>query len=98
MASFQPETDIIALIERYRTGPFRPCPPLYESITHEQQDTIFGVDLRRWAHENGLNASRGFEDQKDIEKQDLVPNIVNGLLQGLAEAYNKLPNDSGKIM
>ncbi|GJJ11361.1 hypothetical protein Clacol_005593 [Clathrus columnatus] len=96
VTSFQPETDIIALIERYRTGPFRPCPPLYESITHEQGDSIFGVDLRKWAHEGGYNAIPSIEDQKDFDKQDLVPNVVRGILSGLAEAYSKLPDDTGE--
>lgn len=97
VTSFQPETDIVALIERYRTGPFRPCPPLYESITHEQQDGIFGVDLRRWAHENDLNTIRSVEDQKDAEKQNIIPNVVKGILSGLAEAYNNLSDDMGEI-
>lgn len=49
IASYQPEADLRALIERYRTGPFKPHAHVYESITHDEADVHFGIDLRKWA-------------------------------------------------
>lgn len=49
ITSYQPEQDIKVLIERYRTGPFRPVAQVYESISHDESDVVFGIDLRRWA-------------------------------------------------
>ncbi|KIJ55243.1 hypothetical protein M422DRAFT_23852 [Sphaerobolus stellatus SS14] len=90
ISSYQAENDLIALMERYRTGPFRPTPHIYESITHDKPDIVFGIDLRTWAGEGGWNAVRANDEQKEIEKQDIVPRIVTDLLKGLEEAYKKL--------
>ncbi|HEV7737602.1 MAG TPA: hypothetical protein VGO47_09575, partial [Chlamydiales bacterium] len=98
ISSYQPDNDLIALIERYRTGPFRPNPHVYESIMHDQPDIVFGIDLRTWAGEGGWNAVRANEEQKEHEKQDLVPNIVADLLGGLNEAYQKQPSDDGILL
>lgn len=76
-----------ALIERYRTGPFRPSPQVYESVAHES-DVLFGVDLRKW--EGGWHALITGE-----EKKELFPPVVTALLVGLTEAYGRLPNDAG---
>jgi len=57
---------------------------------------VFGIDLRTWAGEGGWNAVRANEEQKEIDKFDLVPNVVKDLLLGLTEAYEKLPNDIGE--
>jgi hypothetical protein len=94
VSSYQPENDLVALIEQYRTGPFRPIPHVYESIVHDRADVVFGIDLRKWAGEGGWHAVRAKEELKDhIE----IPSIVTGLLAGMNEAYEKLPNDSGKF-
>lgn len=97
ISSYQPDNDLIAFIERYRSGPFRPNPHVYESITHDQPDIVFGIDLRTWAGEGGWNAVRANEEQKEYEKQDIVPNVVTDLLAGLTEAYKKLANDAGEL-
>ncbi|KAF8511843.1 hypothetical protein BU17DRAFT_96904 [Hysterangium stoloniferum] len=93
LSSYQPDNDLIALIERYRTGPFRPTPHLYESILHDRPDSVFGIDLRKWAGEGGWNALRANEEQKELDKLDLVPQVVRGLLSGMNEGYKRLPND-----
>lgn len=93
VSSYQPENDLVALIEQYRTGPFRPKPHVYESILHDRPDVVFGIDLRKWAGEGGWNAVRAKEDQKDHVE---IPNIVTDLLAGMNEAYGKLTNDTGK--
>lgn len=67
---------------------------MYESIVHHRPDVVFGIDLRKWAGEGGWNAVRVTEDQK--EPAD-IPNVAAGLLAGVNEAYEKLPNDSGKF-
>ncbi|TFK32789.1 hypothetical protein BDQ12DRAFT_474872 [Crucibulum laeve] len=90
IAAYQPESDLIALIERYRTGPFRPSPQLYESVAHDESDVVFGIDLRKWA-EGGWYALTSGE-----EKKELVPPVFTALLNGLTDAYNRLPNDAEK--
>ncbi|KAG6813158.1 hypothetical protein H0H92_013565 [Tricholoma furcatifolium] len=88
IASYQPENDLTALIERYRTGPFRPDAQVYESVAHDESDVVFGIDLRRWA-EGGWHALTTGE-----EKKELVPPVLTALLDGLQEAYKRLPSDT----
>ena len=90
IASYQPEADLKALIEQYRTGPFRPMAHVYESVAHDESDVVFGIDLRKWADLGTWN-STGTEDKKDT-----VPPALTTLLTALLEAYPKLPNDSGE--
>ncbi|CAA7267405.1 unnamed protein product [Cyclocybe aegerita] len=90
VASYQPESDLTALIERYRTGPFRPDPQVYESVAHDEIDVVFGIDLRKWA-EGGWYAMTQGE-----EKKDLVPPVLTALLSGLDTAYERAPNDLEK--
>lgn len=90
VASYQPDGDLTALMERYRTGPFRPVPQLYESVAHDESDVVFGIDLRKWA-EGGWNALTSGE-----EKKDLIPPVLTALLYALKETYDRLPNDSEK--
>lgn len=89
IAAYQPESDLTALIERYRTGPFRPDAQVYESVAHDESDVVFGIDLRKWA-EGGWHALTTGE-----EKKELIPPVITALLNGLHVAYEKLPNDSG---
>ncbi|KZS94423.1 hypothetical protein SISNIDRAFT_42434 [Sistotremastrum niveocremeum HHB9708] len=89
IASYQPEQDLTALIERYRTGPFRPSPQVFESVEHEI-DVVFGIDLRLWAGESGWGAILSHEGEK--EKQ-AVPPVVSSLLSGIKEGYARLPDD-----
>ncbi|KAG5649730.1 hypothetical protein H0H81_002332 [Sphagnurus paluster] len=90
VASYLPENDLTALIERYRTGPFRPRAQVYESVAHDESDVVFGIDLRKWA-EGGWHALTTGE-----EKKELVPPVLTALLGGLEEAYGRLPNDAEK--
>ncbi|EGN96599.1 hypothetical protein SERLA73DRAFT_170049 [Serpula lacrymans var. lacrymans S7.3] len=90
VAAFQPESDLTALIERYRTGPFRPVPQLYESVAHDESDVVFGIDLRKWA-EGGWNTLTTGED-----KREHIPPVLTALLDGLTESYKRLPNDAEK--
>ena len=94
ISSYHPENDLIALIEQYRTGPFRPMAHVYESIVHNKPDVVFGIDLSKWAGEGGWNAVRAKNDQKEHTE---IPSIVTCLLAGMSEAYEKLPNDIGKF-
>ncbi|KAF9005914.1 hypothetical protein BDQ17DRAFT_1407965 [Cyathus striatus] len=90
VAAYQPESDLTALIERYRTGPFRPNPQVYESVAHDESDVVFGIDLRKWA-EGGWYALTSGE-----EKKETIPPILTALLTGISEAYSKLPDDREK--
>ncbi|KZP01697.1 hypothetical protein CALVIDRAFT_594393 [Calocera viscosa TUFC12733] len=92
IATYKPESDLTALIERYRTGPFRPTPHIYESVAHVGPGSVsFGIDLGNWAGEGGWNALRaGAEEHKD---KPAVPGVLTGLLAALEEAYSKLASD-----
>lgn len=92
IASYQPDSDLAALMERYRTGPFRPVPQLYESVAHDESDVVFGIDLRKWA-EGGWNALTSGE-----RKKETVPPVLTALLDGLTESYTRLPKDDGKLL
>ncbi|KAI6041923.1 hypothetical protein EDC04DRAFT_2665238 [Pisolithus marmoratus] len=87
ITTYQPESDLTALIERYRTGPFRPVPKLYESVAHDESDVVFGIDLRKWA-EGGWSALTSGE-----EKKDYIPPVLTALLDALRYAYANLPDD-----
>jgi hypothetical protein len=89
IASYQPESDLKALIERYRTGPFHPTPQVYESVAHDESDVVFGIDLRKWS-EGGWEALTTGE-----QKKELYPNVLSALLGGLKDAYGRLPDDGG---
>ncbi|KAF8159691.1 hypothetical protein B0H34DRAFT_796910 [Crassisporium funariophilum] len=90
VASYQPESDLTVLIERYRTGPFRPDPQVYESVAHDEPDVVFGIDLRKWAEGGFYALSQG------EEKKEVIPPVITALLRGLDEAYERLPNDVEK--
>lgn len=92
IAAYQPESDLSALIERYRTGPFRPHPQIYESVSRDESDVVFGIDLRKWA-EGGWDVINSGEEKKDSE---LVPPVLSAMLKALGKAYEMLPNDAEK--
>ncbi|KAG8912112.1 hypothetical protein FRC00_005259 [Tulasnella sp. 408] len=92
--AFMPENDLKALIEGYRTGPFRPDPKIYESITHET-DSSFGIDLRKWAGEGAFGPMRSIDNIEQLNAptpRDLPP-VLTGALKALKRAYGKLPSD-----
>ncbi|KAF9266919.1 hypothetical protein L218DRAFT_1074764 [Marasmius fiardii PR-910] len=91
ITAYQPETDLTALIERYRTGPFRPDPQIYESVFHDECDTVFGIDIRKWS-DGGV----GLLSVSTPEKKEAIPEVVSALLKALNSAYEKLPNDAEK--
>lgn len=92
IAAFQPESDLVALMERYRTGPFRPTAHVYESVAHDATDVFFGLDLRKWAGESSWPTLRGApEDQKDV-----IPPILTALLSTLKNSYAKMQSDEEK--
>ncbi|KII87448.1 hypothetical protein PLICRDRAFT_142731 [Plicaturopsis crispa FD-325 SS-3] len=90
LAAYHPDNDLNALIERYRTGPFRPHAEVYESVAHDESDVLFGVDLRKWA-EGGWTTTVTGEEAKDT-----IPLVLSALLEGLKAAYDRLPEDSEK--
>lgn len=91
IATYQPESDLTALIERYRTGPFRPSPHLYESAAHDESDVVFGIDLRKWA-EGGWSTLASGE-----EKKEFIPPVLVALLDALKVEYRKLDSDAGVL-
>ncbi|CCM00260.1 uncharacterized protein FIBRA_02290 [Fibroporia radiculosa] len=88
--SYHPEADLKIFIERHRTGPFRPEPQVYESVTHDESDVVFGIDLRRWA-DSGM-----WHHSDTEEKKDDIPPVLTMLLVAVDEAYAKLPTDADR--
>ncbi|KIY52956.1 hypothetical protein FISHEDRAFT_63600 [Fistulina hepatica ATCC 64428] len=91
VAAYQPEVDLTALVERYRTGPFRPDPQVYQSLIHEEGDVVFGLDLRKWAEFDWTALTAGTSSSTE-----LVPHVLSALLEGIQNAYARLPNDNEK--
>ncbi|EKM49960.1 uncharacterized protein PHACADRAFT_264420 [Phanerochaete carnosa HHB-10118-sp] len=93
IASYQPESDLKALIEQHRTGPFRPNAHVYESVTHDESDVVFGIDLRKWA-DSGFWSTNSWASSP--EQRDMIPPVLTALFGALTEAYSKLPGDVEK--
>ncbi|KAJ3986364.1 hypothetical protein F5890DRAFT_1572336 [Lentinula detonsa] len=91
IAAYQPENEINALIERYRTGPFRPDAQVYESVAHDESDVVFGIDLRKWSEGGWSMLMSPNEEQKET-----IPPVLDALLNAITAAYDKLPNDAEK--
>ena len=79
--TYQPMSDLNSIIERYRTGPFRPRPNVWVDFYHEQTDVRFGLDLKHW------------RDTHD--KMEELPDVIRELLSALKDGYEKLANDEG---
>ncbi|KAG6909042.1 hypothetical protein DXG01_002316 [Tephrocybe rancida] len=92
VASYQPENDLTALIERYRTGPFRPDAQVYESVAHDESDVVFGIDLRRWA-EVGWHALTTGEEKKELVPPSWIYEVPLPPVHHLRETLNGLPVD-----
>jgi len=88
--SYTPEADLKVFIERNRVGPFRPEPRVYESVTHDESDVVFGIDLRRWADSAMWPGSEEKKDKPDI------PPVLTLLLNSIDAAYSRLPSDNEK--
>jgi hypothetical protein len=91
IAAYQPDSDLTALIERYRTGPFRPEAQVYESVQHPEYDVVFGIDLRKWAESKWSMLIAGDEQSE----KNPVPSVVSSLLGALDAAYAKMSEDGG---
>jgi len=97
IAAYQPESDLTALIERYRTGPFRPDAQVYESISHDESDVVFGIDLRKWAEGGWITevmSPEGSETGASGNKEE-VPEVLTAMLKALEEKYQGLSSDDG---
>ena len=90
IAAYQPESDLKAIIEQFRTGPFRPTAHVYESLSHDESDVVFGLDLRRWA-DAGFWSGNGATNE---DRKDLIHPALTALLTALTDAYSKLPDNS----
>lgn len=96
VASYQPESDLTALIERYRTGPFRPDPQIYESVAHDESDVVFGIDLRKWAEGGWYALTQTGAPGATTPPRESIPPVLTALLGALDAAYATAPNDAHK--
>jgi len=87
--AFNPEADLKALIEGNRTGPFRPKPIVYESLESDVPEVNFGIDLRKWAGDQGWRTMV----KTPSREKGAVPEVLEGLLAGLEQMYQDLPDE-----
>ncbi|OAV95122.1 hypothetical protein PTTG_03869 [Puccinia triticina 1-1 BBBD Race 1] len=87
--SFSPEGDVSALVERYRTGPFRPSPVLFHSYRSHETRVNFGIDLSKWHNCQHVDYSEDFND---------VPPILTRLIALLEKGLPRLANDDERRM
>jgi hypothetical protein len=87
--AFNPEADLKALIEGNRTGPFRPKPLVYESLETDVPEVNFGIDLRKWAGDQGWRTMV----RTPSREKGAVPEVLEGLLAGLVQLYQDLPDE-----
>ncbi|KAA1102133.1 hypothetical protein PGT21_036220 [Puccinia graminis f. sp. tritici] len=87
--SFNPEGDVAALVERYRTGPFRPSPVLFHSYRSHETRVNFGIDLSKWHNCQHVDYSEDFND---------VPPILTRLITLLEKGYPRLSTDDERRM
>jgi len=59
---------------------------VFESVTHEEGDVVFGIDLRKWA-EGGWGS--------DEIRRETLPPVLTTLLNALNTQYGKISDDSG---
>jgi hypothetical protein len=85
--SFSPEGDVSALVERYRTGPFRPSPVLFNSYRSHETRVNFGIDLSRWHNSQQVDDSEEFNE---------TPPLLTRLMAVLEKSYPKMSNDEGQ--
>ncbi|KAH8926241.1 hypothetical protein BT69DRAFT_1259642 [Atractiella rhizophila] len=90
-----PENDIAALIERYKTGNFRPKAYIFENVYHESVNVYYGINLLRWSETKGFTnpfapvTANG--PQRNVGE---IPAIVPAMLETLKEGYSKLASDT----
>lgn len=59
---------------------------MFESITHEEGDSVFGIDLKKWADGGWGN---------DEVRRDSLPPVLTTLLNALNAEYGDIADDSG---
>jgi len=60
---------------------------VFESVTHEEGDVVFGIDLKKWAEGGWSN---------DEVRRDTLPPVLTTLLNALNAQYGKISDDSGQ--
>lgn len=87
--AFNPEADLKALIEGNRTGPFRPKPLVYESLETDIPEVNFGIDLKKWYGDQGWRTMV----RTPVRPRGSVPEVLEGLLDGVSQKYQDIPDD-----
>ncbi|BEI80589.1 hypothetical protein CcaverHIS002_0111180 [Cutaneotrichosporon cavernicola] len=87
--TYNPESDLKALIEGSRTGPFRPRPHIYESVESEVPDVNFGIDLRRWSGETAWKSLMNAPQRA----KDAIPEVLEGLLTAVGTMSADVSDD-----
>ena len=60
---------------------------MFESVTHEEGDSVFGIDLKKWAEGGWSN---------DEVRRENLPPVLTTLLSALNAQYGKISDDSGQ--
>ena len=83
--AYPPASDLDALIQRYRTGAFRPLVHVYEPFADAEVDTVFGGDVSRWAE--GIDWKLPGKKEQEAEDGALLQPVVRALLNRLKAGY-----------
>lgn len=78
--TYNPDGDLRALIDQYRTGAFTPNVPVYENYYRQDTAQTFGIAL----------------EQKTRQRARKVPQVVDALLNRLSDGYLKIESKEEK--
>jgi hypothetical protein len=92
--AYSPASDLDALIQRYRTGAFRPQVDVYEPFADAKANVVFGGDVYRWAE--SIDWKLPGEKEQEVEDSTLLHPVVRALLNQLKTGYADLPDDDGQ--
>ncbi len=77
-----------------RCTPQRPNAHVYEPLDSEELDVAFGIDLRKWAGEQGWKSMVHSGQQQNGEPtKGAIPEVLKAMLDGLQELSKDVPDD-----
>ncbi len=65
----------------------RPIPHVYEPLDSDEVDVAFGIDLRKWAGEQGWKSMIKSGQDKAVKHKGSIPEVLHAMLGALDEMY-----------
>jgi hypothetical protein len=66
---------------------------VYESLDSDELDVAFGINLRKWAGEQGWKSMIRAGEEKATKQRGAVPEVLTALLSALEELYEGVNDD-----